>query len=136
MSATLYIVIEGEDPGFDTFVNGRVLARTEDLLSRLAEQIGVPPILDFFSADQASMDLLEQEGYRLPNPTGRPLPTQWYPPEHGLRTVNALQYYLEQHPEYLGRESAAAIAELDEYRIVLEKAVERNLRWHLSVSWR
>ncbi len=26
----MYIVVEGEDPGFDIFVNGRTLARNEE----------------------------------------------------------------------------------------------------------
>src|SRR5437016_6222649 len=32
MAASMYIVVEGEDPGFDIFVNGRSLARHEDAL--------------------------------------------------------------------------------------------------------
>jgi hypothetical protein len=37
MGATLYIVVEGEDPGFDIFVNGRALARNEDALEKMAQ---------------------------------------------------------------------------------------------------
>jgi hypothetical protein len=36
MAASMYIVVEGEDPGYDIFVNGRALARHEDALERLA----------------------------------------------------------------------------------------------------
>ena len=36
MSASMYIVVEGEDPGFDIFVNGRTLARNEDALEKMA----------------------------------------------------------------------------------------------------
>jgi len=41
MAASLYIVVEGEDPGFDIFVNGHALARNEDALERLAESLRV-----------------------------------------------------------------------------------------------
>ncbi len=136
MSATLYIVIEGEDPGFDTFVNGRLLAQAEDTLSRLAERLGVRPLLDFFSADADSMALLQQEGFEFPIDRDRLLPTQWFSPEEGLETVSALHAYLAMDPEYLGVETGEAQAELDEYRVVLEKAAARRLRWHLAVSWR
>ena len=54
----MYIVVEGEDPGFDIFVNGRTLARNEDALEKLAERLGVKPLLEFFSADQNSMAVL------------------------------------------------------------------------------
>ena len=54
MGATLYIVVEGEDPGFDIFVNGRALARNEDALEKMAHRIGVKPLLEFFSALSSS----------------------------------------------------------------------------------
>ena len=58
----MYIVVEGEDPGFDIFVNGRALARHEDALERLALKLGVRPLIEFFSADENSMALLIEEG--------------------------------------------------------------------------
>ncbi len=62
MAASLYIVVEGEDPGFDTFVNGQALARNEDALERMAKQLRVAPLLEFFSADENSMALLSELG--------------------------------------------------------------------------
>ena len=58
----MYIVVEGVDPGFDTFVNGRSLARHEDALEKLALSLGVRPLIEFFSADENSMALLIEEG--------------------------------------------------------------------------
>ena len=55
MAASMYIVVEGEDPGFDIFVNGRALARHEDALERLALRLRVRPLIEFFSADENSM---------------------------------------------------------------------------------
>jgi hypothetical protein len=136
MGASLYIVIEGEDPGFDTFVNGQALARNEDSLERLAEQLQIAHLLDFFSADANSMALLEEEGYKLPTRPDRLPPPQWFSAEDGLVTVTALQEHLEAHPELLGDDSEAAVKELEQYITVLEKAASRNLRWHLAVSWR
>jgi len=62
MAASLYIVVEGEDPGFDIFVNGHALARNEDALERLADRLRVAPLLEFFSADENSMALLLEQG--------------------------------------------------------------------------
>jgi hypothetical protein len=78
MGATLYIVVEGEDPGFDIFVNGRALARNEDALEKMAQRIGVKPLLEFFSADENSMALLLEEGAGDPEWAKTLPPPQWY----------------------------------------------------------
>ncbi len=136
MSASLYIVIEGIDPGFDTFVNGRTLAQYEDELDRLAADLNARPLLDFFSADANSMALLEEEGYKLAHTADALPPPQWYPAEEGLNTISTLLEHLETNPAFLGPDNAAACRELEQYITVLEKASAKNLRWHLAVSWR
>jgi hypothetical protein len=136
MPTSLYIVVEGEDPGFDIFVNGHALARNEDALERLAERLAVSPLLEFFSADENSMALLlEQAGgnpdwvHHLPAP-------QWFDPANGLISVCALMDFLERTPAALGSETAPVVSELREYERVLRKTAQRELRWHLAVSWR
>jgi hypothetical protein len=136
MAASLYIVVEGEDPGFDIFVNGHALARNEDALERLAGRLGVSPLLEFFSADENSMALLLEQGggnpdwvHHLPDP-------QWFDPGAGGVTVRALIDFLEGSPAALGSETAQVLSELREYERVLAKTAQRDLRWHLAVSWR
>ena len=136
MAASLYIVVEGEDPGFDIFVNGHALARNEDALERLAERLKVKPLLDFFSADENSGALLLEQGagnpewaHHLPEP-------QWFNPATGLDSVWALLEFLCGAPTALGSDTAAVVSELREYERVLRKTAERGLRWHLAVSWR
>jgi hypothetical protein len=136
MAASMYIVVEGEDPGFDIFVNGRAMARNEDALEKLALRVSVRPLIEFFSADENSMSLLIEEGagnrelmHRLP-------PPQWYSPEEGLATVEALIQELEQEPQQLGSDGEEVLSELLGYRRVLKKTEDRKLRWHLAVSWR
>jgi len=136
MAASMYIVVEGEDPGFDIFVNGRSLARHEDAVEKLALQLGVRPLIEFFSADENSMALLIEEGAGDQELLQRLPPPQWYSPEDGLRTVRALLEALTEDPQLLGTEGKQVISELREYAEVLEKTSERKLRWHLAVSWR
>ncbi len=95
MGATLYIVVEGEDPGFDIFVNGRALARNEDALEKMAQRIGVKPLLEFFSADENSMALLLEEGAGDPEWAKTLPPPQWFSPEDGLITVCTLLDHLK-----------------------------------------
>lgn len=136
MAASLYIVVEGEDPGFDIFVNGHALARNEDALERLAEALGVSPLLQFFSADENSMCLLLEQGAGDPE-WARNLPQpQWFDPRDGLVTVRALIDFLSSTPVSLGSETPPVLSELREYERVLQKAAQHKLRWHLAVSWR
>ncbi len=136
MAASMYIVVEGEDPGFDIYVNGRALARQEAALERLAHTLGVRPLLDFFSADENSMALLIQEGAGSPELLHRLPPPQWFQPADGLTTIRELILALRMEPRRIGKEGAGALSELVEYEGVLRKAEERGMRWHLAFSWR
>lgn len=132
----MYIVVEGEDPGFDIFVNGRALAQNEDALEKLALRLGVKPLLEFFSADQNSMALLLDEGAGDPDWAKTLPPPQWFSGSEGLVTVRALLEYLREAPGAFGADTAAVIRELEQYETVLRKTAERELRWQLAVSWR
>lgn len=136
MAANLYIVVEGEDPGFDIYVNGHALARNEDALERLAAQLKARPLLEFFSADENAMALLLEQGagdpewaHHLPQP-------QWFSASDGLLTVCALIDYLAESPAALGSETLPVLNELRAYERVLRKTALYGLRWHLAVSWR
>jgi hypothetical protein len=136
MAASLYIVVEGEDPGYDIFVNGQALARNEDALERLAERLHVTPLLEFFSADENSMALLLEQGVASPD-WARHLPQpQWYPAPDGLVTVCALIEFLAENPAALGSETPPVLLELKEYERVLRKTAGHHLNWHIAVSWR
>jgi len=132
----MYIVVEGEDPGFNIFVNGRALARHEDAIEKIALRVGVKPLIEFFSADESSMALLIEEGAGNPELLKKLPPPQWYRGEDGLPTVTALIAALEDDTAQLGTEGAIVLEELREYEAVLRKTAERGLRWHLAVSWR
>ena len=136
MAASMYIVVEGEDPGFDIFVNGRSLARNEDTLEQLALRLGARPLIEFFSADENSMSLLIEEGAGNPALMRRLPPPQWYSPSDGLDTVRTLLAALAEEPQLLGTDGPQVLAELGEYAVVLEKTHAHDLRWHLAVSWR
>lgn len=140
MAASLYIVVEGEDPGFDTFVSGHALARNEDALERLAARLNVRPLLEFFSADEDSMALLLEQGaepgvgdYEWKRPLPQP---QWFDASDGLLAVSALIRFLAAAPAALGSETQPVLIELGQYQKVLRKAALRGLRWHIAVSWR
>jgi hypothetical protein len=132
----MYIVVEGEDPGFDIFVNGHALARNEDALEKLAMRLGVKPLLDFFSADENSMALLLEEGAGDPEWAKTLPPPQWFSPDDGLATIGTLLDFLRDNPSALGSETMPVINELEEYDRVLKKTSRHNFRWQLAVSWK
>ena len=136
MAASLYIVVEGEDPGFDSFVNGRALARNEDGLERLAKRLQVTPLLEFFSADENSMALLLEQGVASPEWACNLPQPQWYNPADGLLTVCALIEFLTANPAALGSDTQPVLMELREYERVLCKTLRHCLHWHIAVSWR
>lgn len=136
MSASMYIVVEGDDPGFDIFVNGHALARNEDSLEKLAMRLGVKPMLEFFSADENSMALLLEEGAGDPEWAKTLPPPQWFSPDDGLVTIGTLLDFLRDSPSALGSDTVPIISELEEYERVLQKTALRNLRWQLAVSWK
>jgi hypothetical protein len=136
MAASLYIVVEGDDPGYDIFVNGQALARNEDALERLAERLHVTPLLEFFSADENSMALLLEQGVANPEWASHLPQPQWYDAPDGLLTVCALIEFLVANPAALGSETQPVLVELREYERVLRKTAQRKLHWHIAVSWR
>jgi hypothetical protein len=136
MAASLYIVVEGEDPGFDIFVNGQAMARNEDALEQLAERLNANSLLEFFSADENSMALLLEQGAGNPEWISHLPQPQWFDPLDGVRTVMALIRFLSATPAGLGSETQPVLAELREYERVLRKTSQHGLRWHLAVSWR
>ena len=136
MAASLYIVVEGDDPGFDIFVNGHAVARNEESLERLATTLRVKPLLDFFSADENSMALLLEQGAGNPEWTRHLPQPQWYLATEGLQTITTLIHFLSANAAALGSETYPVLAELREYERVLRKTEERGLRWHLAASWR
>ena len=136
MAASLYIVVEGEDPGFDIFVNGRALARNEEALDRLATTLHVNPLLNFFSADENSMALLLEQGAGDPEWAQHLPQPQWFAAGDGLNTVRQLIHFLTATPAAVGSETLPILIELREYERVLQKTLEHGLRWHLAASWR
>ena len=112
MAASLYIVVEGEDPGYDIFVNGHALARNEDALEKLAASLSVRPLLEFFSADENAMALLVDQGSGNPAWSQTLLPPQWFDPREGLVTIRALLDFLHSAPTALGSETKQVLARI------------------------
>jgi hypothetical protein len=132
MGAALYIVVDSEEPGFDTFVNGKALAQAEGKLAEAAQRAGVTPLMDFFGVSPADLEGVAEEFEAAEDVTAVSATEAWFDPEDGLRTVGALLATLESDPAALG---AHVRDELLELSSVLSQAKQRGLRWHLAVDY-
>ena len=83
----LYIALEGSPPGFDTVVDGKALSRAEEEMALLAEQLGVRPLMEFFSMSREEASAQAQQFN-----TGLDLDSfseDWFTAAEGLQTARA-----------------------------------------------
>jgi hypothetical protein len=133
MSAALYIVLERPIEGFDHFVNGKALARANELLDALAEKIGTKPLMKFWGADPDELSEIAEDLGVTVKANAKPIPSeQWFPAVEGLATVQGLRAAAKaEQIEDLEK----ILADLDQFERVLNEAKEHGVGWHLAVDF-
>ena len=103
-----------------------------DELNAIASDLNVTPLMQFYSTDtEEAIELMEFEG----DPSDAAIPkTEWFEPSDGLKTIQALQRFIGEHPDLVS-EATAIKSDLAEFESVLVQAQEHGLRWHLSVDY-
>lgn len=135
VSVALYIVLENRQADFDPFVNGKALSHAEKDLARVAEKLGVKPLMSFFSAAPEEVEAFLTDESIDPETIGMKLQAlEWFAASEGLDTIRALLRYLQQNPGAV-KDSATAVGDLKEFERVLTEAEKRKLRWHLAVDY-
>src|SRR4028119_1861732 len=89
MSSALFITLEKE-ADFDAEVNGQALSATSDVLDKLAAQLNVTSLMEFYSTDPETLPE-EAEGVEVN------WKEEWFEAGDGLSTVRALLSYLESN---------------------------------------
>jgi hypothetical protein len=126
MGAALYIALEKQIPDFDSVIDGKMLGKSEKQLVAAAKRLGVRPLMEFFSTSaQEAEDLLGDDVAGIDIPAG-----QWFSPEDGLKTVNALLAQAEISPEL-----RATKDDLLDCQRVLREAQKHGVRWHLAIDF-
>ena len=89
MGTALFIALEHEIPEFHQSEYSKILARAGEELDAVAAQLGVQPLMSFFSKDpQEVEDFLDDHGAALDE---MPIPDEtWYTAADGLKTVDTL----------------------------------------------
>ncbi len=129
MSVAYYIVLDNDQPGFDTFVNGKFLAKDAEKLDAICEKLGIPKIDDFvFMSEDELADLLDED-IELPEGEGE----QWFTADEGIAFVTALTEHIQAHPQTLSNPQGV-LEDLAEYADVFEKAKGIGAKWHLNLD--
>ncbi len=134
MGAALYVVLNTSDPGFDTFMSGKALSRSEEPLAAISQKIGVRPLMEFFSTDASELtDFALDAGMGAEDLQALPAQASWFDPDEGLRTARALIDELQGNSVAIERLDLV-IADLKDIVRILEEAKRRGLQWHLAVD--
>jgi hypothetical protein len=130
MSSALYIVLDREVPGLDTFMNGKALAAAEEVVTANCERLGVRDLWSFYSVDPLDvadpLDDLEDFG-DLDAREGSTVEA-WFPPTDGLATIRALREALP------GKTVSAVLSDLSDMERILAEAERAGARWYLAVD--
>jgi len=81
---SLYIVLDKKVPGEDVGVDGTSLSKHNRELEGMAKQLGVAPLMTFFSTSNVELASVAEELATFN------VEEKWFTAEEGLRTVNAL----------------------------------------------
>ena len=133
MGAATYIVLETEAADIENLADGKALSRAEHVLTPLARELGVTPLMDFFSLSTEDYATSAEE-FNIPTGPEGPPTEQWFAAEDGLRTVRALLAHVETHPELVDNPDRV-LDDLRNFSDVLGAAQAKGLRWHLAVDY-
>ncbi len=131
MSSALYIVLDREVPGLDTFMNGKALAAAEEVVTAQCERLGVRDLWSFYSVDPLDvadpLDDLDDFGEPDSREVGS-VTESWFPPTDGLATIRALREALR------GKAVSAVLEDLGDMERILAEAERAGARWYLAVD--
>lgn len=129
----IYPVLDKELEGIDAAsVSGKIINQYNPELGEIARNAGLVPLMNFFGADSGEyFDEDEFEGLEIPD---EQLGEKWFEPEAGLKTIEFLLDSVRIDPSEFGSDATALLAELEDFRRVLEKAREASAKWHVAIE--
>ena len=124
MSTAFYIVLEKEEVEFDTFVNGKSIAQVADNIFELCESNSLKTLEYFISQDPTEF----LDDFDLPGEFKH----QWYDAQEGLDYFDSLVSLINENA--CGINKGEVISDLNEFIGVLQKAKQKNIKWHLELD--
>jgi hypothetical protein len=115
---------------------GLELSRADKALSRLAKELGVPPLTSFVSVDTEDQELLaelaEEAGADISG--WKPEPVHWFDPAEGLTTVQALITRLAADAKAV-KKRAEILKELSELQTALTGIARKKAKWRFWIDY-
>ena len=131
MSVAYYIVLDNDDPGFETFVNGKAVAHAVEELDALCDQDQLAKLDSFMG--QSLDDLAEMLDEDLELPDDIDTDANWFLPEEGMVAIDGLIAAVRKNSNKV-TSADEVIEDLLEYKDVLSKAQAIGAKWHLALD--
>lgn len=135
MSLAYFIVLDNQEPGFDTFVNGKDFAHCETL-EEITQKLGIADIYSYVDGDAEALfgeggDEYDEDEENWP--PFDPSKYVWFDPAEGISYFGTLKAYFEN--DGATTPNAEGISEdLGEFISVLEQAAAIGAKWHLQID--
>ncbi|HJT78822.1 MAG TPA: hypothetical protein VJ739_16575 [Gemmataceae bacterium] len=126
MGVAYFIVLDNKDPGFDTFVNGKAIARAREALYAITEQLGLKGIDDLASFGELDDEFDVPEEFRETE-------TPWFEPTQGIEWVDAVRRHIEANPSSV-KEPDRVLEDLNQYARVFQQAAKIGAKWHFQMD--
>jgi len=121
MSTAYFIVLDQDDPGFDSFVDGKILTQQLRAVNKVAKKLRLKRFEDY-----AFQDLSEFGGPDLD--------PEWFDATEGVKWASELLQGVRDNPKTV-TDVDAVIEDLENYIRVFKEADKRGLKWHLELDF-
>lgn len=145
LGAAFYVVVNSDDPGFDTTVDGKALSRHCNQIDAIAGRLGFKSLEAYCSQspeDARGMmaDLMDLEDETdLPPDAQETIanmpPEEWHDAEHGFDYAQKVGDHIRANRDAV-KDADAVLYDLDTMVTVFKAALERGLKWHLQVDFK
>jgi len=121
MSTAYFIVLDSEEPGFDAFVDGKVLTKQVRAVNKVAHGLGLKQFEDYAFQDLSDFG-------------GPDMEPQWFDAAEGKSWASKIREYIRENPDSV-KDADAVAADLADYISVFQEAGNRGLKWHLELDF-
>ncbi len=121
MSTAYFIVLDSEEPGFDPFVDGKVLTKRLGAVNKIARSLGLKQLEDYAFQDLSDFG-------------GPELELKWFDAIEGKSWASGILQHLRENPNAV-KDVDEVAADLADYVRVFEEADKRGLKWHLELDF-
>ena len=121
MSTAYFIVLDSEEPGFDPFVDGKLLTKRLRAVNKIARSLGLKQFEDYAFQDLSDFG-------------GPELEPEWFEAIEGKSWASRILQHIRENPKAVKDDDEVA-ADLADYVRVFEEAEKRGLKWHLELDF-